>query len=142
MISDTLRVLFIDDDQAQSDVLAKLIRKKIAPAQVELFFATNLEAGIADSHSLIPCIVFLDLVFPETPDWRVTAEAINRVKGTVVVVTELDTADVEMECRARGAVCVFGKSKIQGLVEIIVHVITNIRLNNLARGVLPTNGCP
>lgn len=138
-ISDALRVLFIDDNQGQSDVLAKLIRKRIAPAKVELFFATNLESGVVDSHRLMPCLVFLDLIFPETPDWRVTAKAIERIKGTVVIITELDNAEVEMECRACGAACVFGKAKIQGLIEIIVHVITNIRLNNLSRAL--KNGC-
>lgn len=133
MISYPLRVLFIEDDLKQAEVLAKLLRKRIAPANLEVFFAPTLEQGVRASHALIPCIVFLDLVFPGLNDWHATAKAIPDIRGSVVVVTEMDNEEVEMECRANGALDVFSKSKIRGIIEILVHVVTNIRLNNLAR---------
>lgn len=124
----------MDDDVVQSEALAKLLKLRIAPAQLEIFFAYTVENGIQMAGELIPCIVFLDLIFPETNDWRKTVESIPKFEGRpVVVVTELDTPEVEMECRAAGAFTVFAKSKIRGLIEILIHVVTNIRLNSLAR---------
>lgn len=138
-ISYPLRILIVDDNADHAEVLASLIRKKIAPAQLEIFFSLNLEDGIKMSHQLIPCIVLLDLVFPEN-DWKTTCASIPRFRGAVVVVTEADGVDIEMQCRKSGALTLFPKSKIKGLIEIVVHVIANIRLNNLAREALH-NGC-
>lgn len=132
MNSYPLRVLIVDDDIAQSQALAKLLKSKIKPAQLETFFSNTLEEGISLAKELIPCIVFLDLVFPGQ-DWKTTAAAIPRFNGQVVVVTMMDTLEVEMECRKHGALTVFSKAKIQGVIEIIIHVVTNIRLNSLAR---------
>lgn len=139
-----LRVLIVDDDTKQSDALAKLLKLKIAPAKLEMFFASTVEGGIRMANELTPCIVFLDLIFPESA-WQETAAKIPEFKGAVVVVTELDTPEVEMECRARTALTVFAKAKIPALIDILIHVVTNIRLNSLARNDIAreglTNGC-
>lgn len=140
-----LRVLIVDDDVVQSEALAKLLKLRIAPAQLEIFFAYTVQNGIRMAKDLFPCVIFLDLIFPEST-WRETAARIPEIEnGAIVVVTELDTPDVEMECRARGALTVFTKSKIAGLIDILIHVVTNIRLNSLAReGVAKEglkNGC-
>lgn len=135
MIALTLRVLIVDDDKVQCETLAKLIRNKIAPAEVEVLFSHTLEEGVRMSHEAIPCIVLLDLVFPDECDWKATALSICRFRkeSAVVVVSELDFPEVDFECRKCGAVATFPKRSIRSLIEILVYVISNVRLNNLAR---------
>lgn len=133
MLNYPLRVLLVDDDKEQAQAFAKLLSKRIAPARLEIFFSDNPSAGVKDSHDLRPCIVFLDLMFPGVTDWKETARMIPQFKGVVVVVSELPSAEISMECRSCGAVDVFTKDKINGLIEIIIHVVTNIRLNSMAR---------
>lgn len=135
MVALTLRVLIVDDDKAQCDALGKLLTAKLAPACVEIFCAHTLEDGIRLSEELIPCIVLLDLVFPDECDWRATAQSICRFRkeSTTVIVSELDSPEVDFECRKCGAVAVFPKGKIRSLIEILVYVVSNVRLNNLAR---------
>lgn len=140
-IANTLRILIVDDDQEQSELLARLLRKKIKPARLEIFFANSVEEGIRRSRDLIPCVVFLDLVFPNESGWEQTAARIPDFKGTVVVITNYDDQNVEMACRKCGATTVFPKSKLHGLIEMIVRVVSDIRLNNIARETMPVYGC-
>lgn len=133
--SSPLRVLFVEDDRPQAEALAKLLRKRIVPASLEMCYAQTIAEGLKRKAELLPCIVFLDLQFPEA-DWHSTVSAIPQFKsgeGTIVIViTEMDLAEVEIECRAAGATEVFSKQKIPGIVDIIIHVVANIGKNMLA----------
>lgn len=135
MNDQSLRVLFIDDDVNLAEVMSKLIKTRCYPATVEAFFATSLEEGIKKSQELIPCIVFLDLLFPDNAGWKHTADQIHRIRGAAIICTQLPEDDMETElyCRKKGAIDVFHKDKVIGLIDVLVRTLTNVRLNALAR---------
>jgi CheY-like chemotaxis protein len=103
---DTKRVtyLLVEDDDAQSCILAKWLKKVAAPLVV--------------SNSRQPNCTFLDLLIPKKKgqpvadaDWRTAADCIQKFVPPVVVVTGMPDPDhsIEMYCYAKGAQNVFQK---------------------------------
>lgn len=90
------RILVIDDDEADRYVLRKLL----AGAEISIFEASSGRIGLEMAETLMPDIIFLDLVMPEMKGTDVYAalKAHRRLRAIPIVIHSskpLDDADRE-----------------------------------------------
>jgi CheY-like chemotaxis protein len=110
--------LLVEDDETQSCILAKWLKKVAMPHEIDVLIENNLEDALATSNSRQPNCTFLDLLIPKKKgepiaeaDWRTAADCIQKFVPPVVVVTGMPDPDhsIEMYCYAKGAQNVFQK---------------------------------
>lgn len=133
------RILLVEDDAANREVLTKLLKKQIAEkitlAKVEIDAVATLEAGLALADTA-NCTI-LDLNLPDSESTN-TITSIPRFRPPVIVITGDDDLDVAKACKTMGATKVFVKGQINGLCSAVIDCLVEdlLRLN----GVLTPHG--
>lgn len=106
-----LRVLFVDDDAAVVDSLARLL----AMDGFEVDSASNAEAGLALARSGFYDAILLDMRLPGMPDLEVLRRLrAEGIRTPVLILTGFPSADSAFDARGLGAVGYLTKSMISG----------------------------
>lgn len=110
-----MTLLLVDDDKKGQDTLVKYLNQ-ISEGELTIYTAQTLAQGLAIDHEKKPHVVLLDLLLPDSPNWRDTVTKICDFKAPVVVVTGLDIAandyEIFLACLKNGAKRVFEKPQM------------------------------
>lgn len=109
-----MRILIIEDHEAEATGLCKLLSKRLL-CPVECFFAGTLEAGTRMAVEVNPDITILD---PGLPDctYEEAAQAIPFMPPPVIVVTDFDddaNATFERFCYSQDAASYLSKKELR-----------------------------
>ena len=127
-----MRILLVEDDPKQVDLLGKLLVKSIDGDKLAVYHAGTLEEGLEKSRELKLDVTYLDLNLPDAPVEKV----INSIKDfypPVIVMTALDDPDqsLKLQCFAHGAQNFFQKPT--DLKLLVPHLISTGAAAHLRR---------
>jgi DNA-binding response OmpR family regulator len=113
-----MKLLLIEDDGSQVEVLTKLLKRILSPEGVEIVTASTLRDGLSVASALEPDIIVLDLCLTDSPEWRDTVAHIKDFpsRAKVMIMTGLadPTFEIMGECLKAGAHGFFLKPLIGG----------------------------
>jgi DNA-binding response OmpR family regulator len=131
-----MKILIVEDDPEQSEILAKLfLRAGGSGFQVEC--AHTLREGIMASFSFKADVTYLDLLLPDVKDWRETVRAIPEFFPPVIVLAANLNDEIELECYKYHAQNVFEKVRdIRLIIPNLLSTGASAHLRRNAPGLL------
>jgi DNA-binding response OmpR family regulator len=128
-----MKILIVEDDPAQSETLAKLLKKSAGETNVSIERAGTLREGISKSNALRVDVTYLDLALPDVKDFHETIHAIKDFYPPVIVITGMDDADgaIKLECFTYGAQNFFLKPR--DLKLLVPHLLSTGAAAHLRR---------
>jgi DNA-binding response OmpR family regulator len=108
-----VKILIVEDDPAQAETLAKLLKRAAGEMHVSIEQAGTLREGLEKSWASRVDVTYLDLSLPDVKDFHETIRAIKDFYPPVIVITGMDDADgaIKLECFTYGAQNFFLKPK-------------------------------
>jgi DNA-binding response OmpR family regulator len=125
-----MRILIVEDNEATAETLTKLLKR--ANGTLEIFHVGTLAEGLKQSVKLKADVTLLDLCLPDAKDWRETARAIDKFHPPVIVITDLDGAEVIAECHKHGAQQVFQKQIALRFISALLSAMTSAKMRTVA----------
>lgn len=126
-----MKILLIEDDDLQSNLLAKLLHKS-SEHEMEIDIARNLTEGIRKSHELRPDVCYLDLCLPDATVEEVIG-SIKKIYPPVIIISGMDDPDesLKLDCFAHGAQNYFQKQRDMRL--LVSHLLSSGAAAHLRR---------
>lgn len=123
-------ILIVEDNEATAETLTKLLVR--AESSLEVFCVGTLAEGLAKSIELKADVTLLDLCLPDVKTWRETAQAIEKFHPPVIVVTDMDDPEVDVECYKHGAQNVFSKRFALKAVTALLSAMSSANMRTIA----------
>lgn len=128
-----MRLLIIEDDRNQADLLARLIKRK-TNGGLDIISAETFESGLQAVKAENPDVILVDLLLPDSRPWQKTIMRLSELTKPYIVVTAAEDKNlVRTAAFVAGADNVFFKPFCTTVTEHLISAFTAASLRQQAR---------